>query len=191
MAIPLPTPAWWVELTPECDYYNSPLGTEFNKYNLGLNEEEFPELFVSAAFDGKKLKKDPRVVRMEAIWYICPFDFTRPHQEIDGVEADDYFGKRLGGKWVGNCFGQARIYETRKEALADLAKCDQGVGWVWQVAKIRKGSAGKLARAVLAGDMDSLPALAKALSTAKHPLAEQVKELSASPKKKGRARKKK
>jgi hypothetical protein len=75
--------------------------------------------------------------------------------------------------------------------LADLAKCDQGVGWMWQVAKIRTGPAGELAREVLAGEMKALPALAKALSAAKHPLAKQIKELSAPPKKKGRSRKKK
>src|SRR4029077_16798657 len=103
MAIPLPEAAWWVELTPECDFYNSPLGDEFNKYNLGLNEEEFPELYVDGLFDGNRLKNDPRVVRAEAVWYICPYQLTRPHEEIDGLGLDDYFGKRLGGKWVGNC----------------------------------------------------------------------------------------
>jgi hypothetical protein len=189
MAIPLPDPAWWVTLTPECDYYNSPLGDEFDRYNLGIHEAEFPELYIDGAFDGKRLKKDPRVVRMEAVWVICPYQFTRPHEEIDGLEIHSYFGKSLGGKWVGNCFGQARVYQTRKEALADLAKCDQGVGWVWQAAKIRKGTAGKLARAVLAGEMESLPALADALSAAKHPLAEQVRELAAPPRKKGRKKK--
>jgi hypothetical protein len=126
---------------------------------------------------------------MEAVWVICPYQFTRPHEEIEGLEIHSYFGKCLGGKWVGNCFGQARVYQTRKEALADLAKCDQGVGWVWQAAKIRKGTAGKLARAVLAGEMESLPALADALSAAKHPLAEQVRELTAPPRKKGRKKK--
>jgi hypothetical protein len=190
MAIPLPTPAWRVELTPECNFYNSPLGDEFNKYNLGLNEEEFPELYVSRSFDGEKLKNDPRVVRMEAVWVICPYDFTRPHEEIDGLGLDDYFGKRLGGEWVGNCLGQARVYRTRKEALSDLAKCDRGVELVFQAAMIRTGPVGALARAVLAGDMSVLPPLADALAEAGHPLAEQVKELAVPPKK-GRSRKKK
>lgn len=190
MEIPLPQAAWWVALTPECNYDNSPLGKDFNKYNLGIIEEEFPELYVSGSFDGKKLKSDPRVVRAEAVWVLCPFDFTRPHEEIDGLGVDDYFGQRLGGKWVGNCLGQARVYAKRAEALADLARCDQGVGWVWQAAKVRKGPAGKLARAVLAGDMQALLPLADALTEAGHPLAERVRELCAPPKKKGRSRRK-
>jgi hypothetical protein len=186
---PLPDPAWWVTLTPECDYYNSPLGDEFGKYNMGIHEAEFPELYIDGSFDGKKLKQDPRVVRMEAVWVICPYQFTRPHEEIEGLEIPSYFGKHLGGKWVGNCLGQARVYQTRKAALADLAKCDQGVGWVWPAAKVRKGTAGKLARAVLAGDLESLPALADASLEAKHPVAERVREFTAPPKKKGRKKK--
>src|SRR5437868_1987455 len=87
VAIPLPESAWRVELTPECNYHNSPLGDEFDKYNLGLNEEEFPELYVSGVFDGKKLKNDRRVVSAEAVWYITPYQFTRPHEEIDGLGA--------------------------------------------------------------------------------------------------------
>jgi hypothetical protein len=67
MAILLPECAWWVTLTPECNYSNNPLGDEFEKYNLGLNEEEFPELYVNGSFDRRKLKRDPRVVRLEAI----------------------------------------------------------------------------------------------------------------------------
>src|SRR5262245_50391184 len=98
MSIPLPIPAWHVSLTLECNYYNSPLGDEFDKYNMGIHEIEFPELYVSGDFDGKKLKKDPRVVRMEAVWVICPYDFTRPYEEIDGLEIHSYFGEQLGGK---------------------------------------------------------------------------------------------
>jgi hypothetical protein len=38
--------------------------------------------------------------------------------------------------------------------------------------------------------MEALPVLADALAEADHPLAEQIRELSAPPKKKGRSRKK-
>src|SRR5262249_52619976 len=126
MSIPLPDPAWWVKLTPECDYYNSPLGSDFDKYDLGLNEEPFPELYVKREFPRFKLKGDPRVVDFQAVWYICPFDFTRPAEEIDGLPADDYFYERLKGRFVSNCFGKARVYTRRAEALADLARCDLG-----------------------------------------------------------------
>src|SRR5262245_45018346 len=153
MSIPLPDPAWWVTLTPECDYYNSPLGTDFDKYHLGLEEETFPELYVDGKFDRARLDGDPRVVDFKALWYICPFAFTRPAEEIEGMPADDYFYDRLGGTLVSNCFGKARVYPRRSEALADLAKCDLGVGHVWRVARSRKGSARKLAAAVLQGDL--------------------------------------
>jgi hypothetical protein len=150
MSIPLPEAAWWVRMTPECDFSNSPLGKDFNKYNLGIHEE-FPELYVDGSFDGKKLKADPRVLEVEAVWYITPFQFTRPHAEVDGLEIHSYFGKCLG-----NCLGQARVYTTRSEALADLATCDRGVGWVVAASKVRKGSAGRrealFARCVNAAD---------------------------------------
>ena len=73
-----------------------------------------------------------------------------------------------------------------RKALADLAKCDKGVGWVVAASKVRKGPARKLAREVLAGEMGSLAALAEALSDASHPLAERIKELTTPPRKKGR-----
>jgi hypothetical protein len=64
---------------------------------------------------------------------------------------------------VSNCFGAARVYKTRHQALVDLAKCDRGVGLVFQAAKIRTGPISALAKAVLAGDMSALPPLADAL----------------------------
>jgi hypothetical protein len=190
MSIPLPIPAWWVMLTHECNYDNSPLGEDFEKYDLGLNEEEFPELYVKREFPEARLKGDPRVVEHKAVWYICPFHFTRRAEKIDGVDAGDYFHERLGGEWVGNCGGEARVYTKRSEALADLAKCDLGVGLVWKVARARAGEAKKLAAAVLEGDLGVLPVLADKLEEEGHELAAQVRELCEPLKKKGRVKKK-
>jgi hypothetical protein len=189
MSIPLPDAAWWVRLTPECDYYNSPLGSEFNKYDLGLTEEPFPELYVKREFPEAKLKGDPRVVEYKAVWYLCPFDFTRPAEEIDGLEARDYFFERLKGRFVSSCLGRARVYLRRAEALADLAKCDLGVGYVWKVARSRKGESKKLAAAVLEGDLGVLPVLADSLEEEGHALAEKVRELCAPEKRKARKKK--
>jgi hypothetical protein len=190
MSIPFPLPAWWITLTPECDYENSPLGSDFDKYDLGLNEEPFPELYVKREFPQARLDGDPRVVDFKAVWYICPFDFTRPAQEVEGLWLDDYFCEYLGGRLVSNCFGKARVYPRRDEALADLAKCDLGVDYVWQVARSDKGEARKLALAVLEGDLELLPVLADALEEDGHALAQKVRELCQPPKKRGTRKKK-
>jgi WD40 repeat protein len=183
MSIPLPISAWWVLPTPECDYHNSPLGADFDKYDLGLNEEPFPELYVRGDFPRARLEGDTRVVDFKAVWYFCPFHFTRPAEEIEGHGADDYFHERLAGRIVSNCLGTARVYHHRDEALADLARCDLGVGHIWQVACSRGSEASKVARVVLKGDLKALPVLADALEEEGHSLAEKVRELCPAPKK--------
>src|SRR5262245_29247507 len=190
MSIPLPTPAWWVMLTPECNYDNSPFGKEYEKYCLGLNEEEIPEVYVKREFPEARLKGDPRVVEYKDVWYICPYHLTRQPEEIDGLSPTEFFRERLGGEWVGNCGGESRVYPRRSEALADLARCDLGVGLVWKVARARTGEGKKLAAAVLEGDLGVLPVLADKLEEEGHQLAGQVRELCAPLKKKGRAKKK-
>lgn len=187
MEIPLPHRAWWVTLKPKCDYDNNPLGKgkEFDKYNLNWDEEPFPELYVSPSFSREKLKRDPCVIHLKTVWYFTIDLLTRPDDEIDQLYTC------LRGKMVGYNLWAAQVYTTRRAALADLAKCDRGVGLVFQAAKIRTGPIGALAKAVLAGDMSALPPLADALMEADHPLGEQVKELIEPPKKKGRSRKKK
>jgi hypothetical protein len=190
MVIPLPIPGWSVLLTSECDYDNNPLGDDLGRYTLGLQEEDFPELLLKKEFEPSSIRKDARVVEVRPIWYICPYNFTRPASEIDGVFAEDYFDEHLKGHYVSNCFGRARVYTRRSEALADLARCDLGVGHVWRIARARTGAGKKLAQAVLAGDMGSLPILADALEEEGHPLATQVRELCSPPGKKRRSKKK-
>lgn len=45
--------------------------------HLGLNEEEIPEVYVKREIPEAKLNGDPRVVEYKAVWYICPYHFTR------------------------------------------------------------------------------------------------------------------
>lgn len=189
MEIPLPKRAWWVTFTRKCNYDNSPLGKDFDKYNLNLNEEQFPEVYVSPSFSRRKLKNDSRVLRLETVWYFTEYQITRPNDEV--VPIEEFFYELLGGQLVSNCFGAARVYTTRRAALANLAKCDLGVESVYQAAKIRTGPIGALAKAVLAGDMSALPPLADALMEADHPLAEKIRELALPREKKKRSRKKK
>jgi hypothetical protein len=173
MKIPLLQPAWHVMLTEECDFYNNPFGEKCEQVILGLNEEEFPEVFIDASFDGKRLRKDPRVVSCEKIWVICPFDFVRPREEIDGIDASEYFSDHLGGTWVGNRFGEARYYKKRSEALTDLAKCDESVEGVCKAVKVRGGVIGPLAKSVLSGDMQALGPPTNAMIEASPPFAEK------------------
>jgi hypothetical protein len=71
-----------------------------------------------------RLKRDPRVVRLETVWYFTEYQITRPDDEVVSIE--EFFYEFLGGKLVSNCFGAARVYTTRRAALANLAKCDLG-----------------------------------------------------------------
>ena len=138
--------------------------------------------------DPSRLEGDERVVSVRPIWVLCPFDF-KLREEIDGVPGDDYFYEHLGGRFVSNCFGKARVYFDREEALADLAKCDLAVGAVWDLAQSGKRNARKLARAVLDGDLETLPILADALEDEGHPQAATVRELCAPPPKRGSKKK--
>src|SRR5262245_17426110 len=117
MSVPLPSAAWHVFFTDDCTWEDNPLGRDIAKFDLGLNEEILPEIYLRGDLDRSRLR-DPRVTSVEAVWYFTIFDVTRP-LEIDGVETNYDFPASVGGRHVSNCFGRARVYTKRSEALID------------------------------------------------------------------------
>jgi hypothetical protein len=177
MTISLPLPGWCVTLARSCGPRHHPLVRAFDRYTLGWDAHHCPDVLLKEEFQPAWIWHDDRVVAVQPVWYLCPTQFARPADRINGLSADAYFRDHLKGRLFRHVQGTARVYGQRPAALADLATCDLGVGCVWRVAHAYRGTVKMLACAVLNGDLDTLPDLVAALETAGDPLADKVREL--------------
>jgi HAD superfamily hydrolase (TIGR01662 family) len=175
MALFLPHNGWHILFAPGVDPLDepetNPLGADYQRYEWGLTEEPH-ELVLMREYDPGPLKGDRRVRSVREVWFYTTLD------RVTLPEAPK-------GRTVSNCGGTAVLYDSRDEALADLATVYEPVRLLLGLGEFGSAKVRPLARAVLDGDVAALPVLADALEEDGHPQAPAVRQLSdeGSPKK--------
>jgi hypothetical protein len=177
MSLVLPHRGWLITCTEDCTFEDHPLGDAFEQLNLGLFEEDFPEVAMSADYDPAVLRGHPRVVSVQEMWYFTNYD----------IELSD----DLSGRWICSCMGNAVVHSNRETALEDLARVHEPVRLLRGLCQTGARQVRLLARAALDGDTSAVAILADALEEAGDPQAEAARRLAEelAPKKgKGRRR---
>jgi HAD superfamily hydrolase (TIGR01662 family) len=170
MPLFLPHSGWHVKFKTRYEYPEegeSPLGKDWDRYSLRLTEETYPdEMVLAKEYDVRALLDHPEVLTIGAVWYYTTMDPVRWPRQPAGREIDA-------------CMGRSVLYPERDQALRDLAENDEPVRLLWGLWESGPPAARRLVRAVLDGDLSSLPVLADALEDAGHKDAGAVRRLSA------------